>query len=30
MITVDGVDVASYANNIGATGFIDTIAVFKE
>ena len=30
MITVDGTNVASYVNNVGATEFIDTIAVFKQ
>ena len=30
MITVDGNNVASYVNNIGATEFIDTIAMFKQ
>jgi hypothetical protein len=30
MITVDGKDVASSADNVGATNFIDTIVMFKE
>ncbi len=28
MISVDGKDVASFVDNIGATGFIDSIAKF--